>query len=150
MVIDIGFNNIQNTVIHELTHSVDYTLQRLGYFEDMEEAWSDCNPEGFEYLGYDGYLSKFDNTYLGEDYNSNFDPDVIYFARDYSKSTSLEDRATAVEYFYYLEGHEMIYESSHMKDKISLYIDYLKTGFKSFENFDASGFGARYNEIIGQ
>lgn len=146
--IDIGYNNIQSTVIHEMTHSVDHTLQKLGVYEEQKQAWCAYNPESFSYVGYDGYPGDFDNTYLGMDYFDSNDPEVIYFARDYSKSTCMEDRATLVEYLYYIEGHEMIYESSHIKDKMRVYRDCLKSNFKSFSTFEKSQFGIRYAEVI--
>lgn len=96
---DIGFDLDRGTIIHELTHVLDYRLE--GKDEIDDNRWNELNPEGFNY--YYSYIDSDGNSY---EYSgdtsytalSESDPEKIWFVDTYSKTYPMEDRARLVEY----------------------------------------------------
>jgi len=138
-VIEDGVVNVP-TVLHEITHIVDFKLHYDGLIK--EDEWSKLNPEGFTY----------DNSY-GEDITGGKDPkycytthhyagrntgnpdDDIWFYYCYSKVNAYEDRATMLEnlVIYKMWNYEVaegLYKCPHMKAKVEYYLKLIEKDFK--------------------
>lgn len=96
---NIDYDLDRGTVIHELTHVLDYRLE--GKDEIDDDRWNELNPEGFNY--YYSYIDSDGNSYeyTGDTTwtaSGETDPERIWFVDTYSKTYPMEDRARLVEY----------------------------------------------------
>lgn len=101
MVLNINnpADSLTRTFYHETSHIIDQVLNHDAYYRDdalySEETWWSLNPEEFRSLNpdYGGYYESYEMMPM-EYYQELFTP---YFADDYGKSFSTEDRATIFE-----------------------------------------------------
>ena len=138
-VLDQGVVNVP-TVLHELTHIVDFKLKHDGLLKD--EEWAKLNPEGFAYS--ESYADNMagkknsENCYCTDHYvphNTNCANDDIWFYYSYSKVNAYEDRATALEdlIIYKMWNYEVapdLYKSPHMKAKAEYFLKLVEKDFK--------------------
>ncbi|MBO4449478.1 MAG: hypothetical protein J5777_02740, partial [Clostridiales bacterium] len=138
-ILDQGVVNVP-TVLHELTHIVDFKLKHDGLLKD--EEWAKLNPEGFAYS--ESYADNMagkknsENCYCTDHYvphNTNCASDDIWFYYSYSKVNAYEDRATALEdlIIYKLWNYEVapdLYKSPHMKAKAEYFLKLVEKDFK--------------------
>lgn len=137
-VLDQGVINVP-TVLHELTHIVDFKLKHDGLLK--EDEWAKLNPEGFTYDNSygDSLAGKKDPKYCysTEHYiprntdNSNND---IWFYYCYSKVNAYEDRATLMEnlIIYKMWKYEVapgLYQCPHMKAKLEYFLKLIEKDF---------------------
>ena len=132
-VIAIQADYTDHALNHEMFHAVEFIVdQKVGSID--EDEWAALNPEGFNYSS--------DFSSYGE---GNADGDLVYgdsddpyFARDYSKLTPLEDRATLIELLFtdayddpaeYRDYIKDIADHPHMKAKYDYLADWTKQLF---------------------
>ena len=138
-VLEQGVVNVP-TVLHELTHIVDFKLKHDGLMKD--EEWAKLNPEGFAYS--ESYADNMagkknsENCYCTDHYvphNTNCSSEDIWFYYSYSKVNAYEDRATTLEdlIIYKLWNYEVapdLYKSPHMKAKAEFFLKLVEKDFK--------------------
>jgi hypothetical protein len=130
MVFDITQWGIGQNLIHEMSHVIDNKLMDMGLIDELNEQWSECNPEGFEYYdSYMGYEGDWTYTAYSDEYYEDMDAEKIYFYDDYAKTYPGEDRARIMENFYDWDWVESYYNSSHFQAKIGIYLDFLEAHF---------------------
>ncbi|MDO5132329.1 MAG: hypothetical protein Q4D81_05060 [Eubacteriales bacterium] len=128
------------TLLHELTHAVDYRLVQT--HELPESEWNRLNPPSFSY--YNAYLDADGTGYRisgSREYTSLYesDPEQIYFYDPYSKTFGMEDRARLMEKL--LENTldepdaapDRCFSSPHVQRKLRFYFYTLR---QAFENED--------------
>lgn len=101
MVLNIfdSANTLEQNFYHESSHIIDKVLEHDAFYRDdalySEETWWTLNPEEFIALNPEngGYYGSYEIMPM-EYYQEIFTP---YFAADYGKSFSTEDRATVFE-----------------------------------------------------
>lgn len=101
MVLNINHSAeiLEENFYHETSHIIDRVLEHNAYYREdalySEETWWSLNPEEFCSLNpdYGGYYESYESMPM-EYYQEIFTP---YFAEDYGKSFSTEDRATIFE-----------------------------------------------------
>lgn len=96
---NIDYDLGRGTIIHELTHVLDYRLEGMNEIDDAK--WNRLNPAGFDY--YYSYIDANGNSYEytgSDEYTpaAETDPDRIWFVDAYSKTYPMEDRARLMEY----------------------------------------------------
>lgn len=85
IVLDSTYNNLTNTVCHELMHVIENNLDNQN--KKVFTNWKSLNPSGFSYYGsYNDYRDYNYTPYMTED-------DNVYFASYYSYTYEIEDRA---------------------------------------------------------
>ena len=143
-VLEQGVVNVP-TVLHELTHIVDFKLKHDGLMKD--EEWAKLNPEGFAYS--ESYADNMagkknsENCYCTDHYvphNTNCSSEDIWFYYSYSKVNAYEDRATTLEnlIIYKMWNYEVapdlykpdLYKSPHMKAKAEFFLKLVEKDFK--------------------
>lgn len=137
-VLDQGVINVP-TVMHELTHIIDFKLKHDGVIK--EDEWSKLNPEGFTYDNSyaDSLAGKKDPKYCYtmEHYvpkSTDNSDDDIWFYYSYSKVNAYEDRATMLEnlVIYKMWNYEVapgLYKCPHMKAKVEYYLKLIEKSF---------------------
>ena len=139
LVLEQGVVNVP-TVLHELTHIVDFKLKHDGLLKD--EEWAKLNPEGFAYS--ESYADNMagkknsENCYCTDHYvphNTNCSSEDIWFYYSYSKVNAYEDRATTLEdlIIYKMWNYEVapdLYKSPHMKAKAEFFLKLVEKDFK--------------------
>ena len=144
LVIDISLNGDINipTVCHEITHIIDFTLQRMGKFDDKK--WDSLNPAGFAYTeDYDNYgnsAAAQKHSYTSEHYSPRVPAegqtdDDLYFYYYYSTVNAYEDRATLLEnlIIYLLWDYEVapgLYSYPHIYEKAKYFLDCISSAFE--------------------
>ena len=121
------------TVIHELTHAMDYRFLGEGLLD--EERWNAMNPDGFDY-----YYAYIDAS--GESYEISGSPDHtaaggypaddVYFIEPYSKTYPMEDRALLMENL--LAGsspYAYSFSGRHVQEKLSYYFRFIRASIGS-------------------
>lgn len=101
MVLNINepADSLERTFYHESSHIIDQVLYHDAYYRNdalySEETWWSLNPEEFRSLNpdYGGYYESYEMMPM-DYYQELF---TSYFAEDYGKSFSTEDRATIFE-----------------------------------------------------
>ena len=138
-VLEQGVVNVP-TVLHELTHIVDFKLKHDGLMKD--EEWAKLNPEGFAYS--ESYADNMagkknsENCYCTDHYvphNTNCSSEDIWFYYSYSKVNAYEDRATTLEnlIIYKMWNYKVapdLYKSPHMKAKAEFFLKLVEKDFK--------------------
>lgn len=149
--VDMNEWNIKETIVHELCHVIDNKLGITDTVNELNEDWSQYNPEGFSYYdSYIGYDFDYDDTYYDDDYYMNLDEELIYFYDDYSKTFPGEDRARLMEHFTEWEYLESCYNSSHIQKKIGVFLEYLYDNFESIKNADSFQWQETYDKLISE
>ena len=98
LVLNAGIPLRRGTLIHEITHVIDYRLLSMNQL--LETEWNRLNPPSFSY--YNSYLDE-DGTDLrisgSKEYTSFVEEDSsrIWFYDPYSKTFAMEDRARLME-----------------------------------------------------
>jgi len=91
-VIAVSADMTAEIIDHEMLHAVESIVStKVGEID--EDEWDALNPEGFSYTNDFAAIAEGDTE---KGYIYGYDDDA-YFYRDYSKVTSLEDRATLIE-----------------------------------------------------
>ncbi len=153
IILDMNQGGLKETIVHEMTHAIDSYMQMQGALELLEEEWSACNPEGFDYLNcYTDYTNQADGTYTYmHDYMNDINvPQEWYFVDVYAKTYATEDRARIFEYLI-LEDEEFaeaVFEGEHLKKKAGVLLDYCNEYFECFKEDDEYGLKTRA-ELFG-
>ena len=116
------------TVIHELTHAMDYRFLGEGLLD--EERWNAMNPDGFEY--YYAYIDASGESYEisgSADHTAagGYPADDVYFIEPYSKTYPMEDRALLMENL--LAGaspYAYSFSGRHVQEKLSCYFRFIR------------------------
>ena len=127
----------RGTLIHELTHVIDYRL--LGMNQMQETEWNLLNPPSFSY--YNAYLDEdgedlrvsgsTEYTAMAEE-----DAEKIWFWDSYSKTFAMEDRARLMEKLMDDIPDESgtvrnCFSSSHIQTKLRFYFYTLRQAFEN-------------------
>ena len=138
-VLDQGVINVP-TVLHEITHIVDFKLKHDGLLN--EDEWAKLNPEGFTYDNSygDSLAGKKDPGYCYSTecyipHNTEYSNNDIWFYYPYSKVNAYEDRATMLENLiiykmWKYEVAEGLYKCPHMKAKAEYFLKLIEKDFK--------------------
>lgn len=136
---------MRSTLIHEISHVIDYRLESIAYFDDVtyldEGVWSDMNPDDFEYyydyvdendVGYDESGSTeytpYSDAYLKNEYMNG-----LYFVSVYSKTYPTEDRACLMETVMYEGGSPDYIGGKHIQEKLVYYFSAIRAAWDSSE-----------------
>lgn len=101
---------------HELFHAMDVQIHSC---TDKLTEWDDVNPEGFTYAG---SYSAYQRGELDES------PFAAAFPDAYARISAREDRAQTFMYAM-LEGHEALFESEEMQQKLQILDDAIRIAF---------------------
>ena len=118
-----------STIAHELMHAAEFRIWDV-CSDKYDIEWEKLNPPDFEYVGYESYA----------DYDENDTVDK-YFARDYGRSSILEDKAVTFEtLFCYGANSGMFLEwdkKSPVYKKAKLICSALRESYPSVKNADS-------------
>ncbi len=145
LAMDINLDNLEPNLIHEMTHAIDNYFVYCGAFEQLEEEWQDCNPDGFMYLeSYFDYEDEHEYTF----YDDFEDINEVYFVDEYAKTFSTEDRSRVFENFgsEYNEGGWVL-ESEPLRRKARLLLDYCTEYLECFRVDEEYGLKEKAEEL---
>lgn len=145
LAMDINLDNLESNLIHEMTHAIDEYFVYCGAYEQLEEDWKACNPEGFTYLeSYFGYEGEYEYTF----YDDFDDINEVYFVDEYAKTFPTEDRSRVFENFgsEYNEGVWLL-ESQPLRRKARLLLDYCKEYMDCFNTDEEYGLKEKAEEL---
>lgn len=124
-----------STLVHEITHVIDYRL--LGMQQLHEREWNQLNPPDFSY--YNAYMDDAGNDYRlcgSPEYTSQMeeDPARIYFYDPYSRTYAMEDRARLMEKLFECDREDtpdLCFSSPHIQTKLRFYFYTLRRAFEN-------------------
>lgn len=120
---------LEGNVYHEFSHVIDKVLENDASYRDdalyAEETWWTLNPTEFIALNpeYGGYYESYEEMpmdYYQEDFTA-------YFAIDYGKTFSTEDRATIFEEA--MSGMYPVFSSAPLRAKLEYYCQCIRDCF---------------------
>lgn len=95
-----------NTFSHEFMHIIDARLEDYYWEENLDDLWSENNPEGFEYLGYEDFGAEGWEEVDYSDYED-------YFVSLYAMSAATEDRADTFSSLFDYGGGDYVSEKPY-------------------------------------
>ncbi len=145
LALNLSSGSVEANFVHEMTHAIDKFFETIGVLEELNQEWSKCNPEGFDYLySYFEYEDKIENTYA-----DTFEHiDEVYFCDTYSKTFPTEDRSRVFEWFgtsCYEE--DPVLESEALKKKAKLLLRYCEKHMECFRMDEEYGLKHRAKEL---
>ncbi len=115
MVFDINYS-MECNFPHEMWHTTESFINERNPELLSDEAWAECNPDGYEYYGMENYFDA------PEEYTYFSNGDDWYFYDLYAQVNSFEDKARIMEVIMNprLYPAEQFIENEHIQRKIGL------------------------------
>ena len=131
LLLDIGAENLDMTIHHELWHSIEMKLSTDSF---DPSRWIATNPQGFLYYGnYDnGYKNLTQWTYAQSGSH-------CYFVDAYARINPREDRARLMEYVMATDGADLM-RAPALRQKLEIMCQVIR------EQFDTAGWETPYWE----
>ena len=123
MVIDITDVGLDNTLCHELMHSIEMRLSSFDY-----SSWFNKNPKNYVYEY--SYRTNTNSKYTKSEDNKN----NVYFVDEYSKSYPTEDIARIFENVCSTDTKSMVLDYPHLKEKALFLKDIILKEFPSLKD----------------